>query len=90
MAEPVRVRRLTDQEGQKLQQIVRRGSTSAVRYRRALMPIASPGGNRAPVIAQLVQADGDTVRGVIHRFKRDRPGPPGPSVGGRLSPPTRR
>lgn len=27
MAEPVRVRRLTDLEGQKLQQIVRRGST---------------------------------------------------------------
>ncbi|MCY0944790.1 hypothetical protein [Streptomyces antarcticus] len=27
MAEPVRVRRLTDQEGQRLQQIVRRGST---------------------------------------------------------------
>ncbi|MFI8075155.1 hypothetical protein ACIF85_41285 [Streptomyces sp. NPDC086033] len=31
MAEPVRGRRLTDQEGQKLQQIVRRGSTSTVR-----------------------------------------------------------
>ncbi|MDP9948848.1 hypothetical protein J2S51_001602 [Streptomyces sp. DSM 41269] len=28
------MRRLTDQEGQKLQQIVRRGSTSSVRYRR--------------------------------------------------------
>ncbi|PKT71206.1 transposase, partial [Streptomyces populi] len=36
MAEPVRVRRLTDEEGQKLQQIVRRGSTSLVRYRRAM------------------------------------------------------
>lgn len=35
VAEPVRVRRLTDQEGQKLQQIVRRGSTSSVLYRRA-------------------------------------------------------
>ncbi|WP_374205430.1 hypothetical protein [Streptomyces sp. SP2-10] len=31
------MRRLTDQEGQKLQQIVRRGSTSSVRYRRAMM-----------------------------------------------------
>ncbi len=31
MAEPVRVRRLTDQEGQKLQQIVRRSSTGSVR-----------------------------------------------------------
>ncbi|WTW82673.1 helix-turn-helix domain-containing protein [Streptomyces canus] len=68
VAEPVRVRRLTDQEGQRLQQIVRRGSTSSVRYRRAMMLLASAGGNRVPVIAQLVQADEDTVRDVIHRF----------------------
>src|SRR3954471_3045468 len=68
VAEPVRVRRLTDQEGQKLQQIVRRGSTSTVRYRRAMMLLASAGGNRVPVIAQLVQVDEDTVRDVIHRF----------------------
>ncbi|MBW8705714.1 hypothetical protein MBT84_39510 [Streptomyces sp. MBT84] len=57
-----------DQEGQKLQRIVRRGSTSSVRYRRAMMLLASVGGNRVPVIAQLVQADEDTVRDVIHRF----------------------
>ncbi|MCZ1005470.1 IS630 family transposase [Streptomyces lydicus] len=68
VAEPVRVRRLTNQEGQKLQQIVRRGSTSSVRCRRATMLLASAGGNRVPVIAQLVQADEDTVREVIHRF----------------------
>ncbi|MEY9962750.1 hypothetical protein ABIA33_000776 [Streptacidiphilus sp. MAP12-16] len=73
MAEPVRVRRLTDQEGQKLQQIVRRGSTSSVRYRRAMMLLASAGGNRVPVIAQLVQADEDTVRDVIHRFSPRAP-----------------
>ncbi|MGC0316494.1 hypothetical protein, partial [Kitasatospora acidiphila] len=35
MAEPVRVRRLTDREGRQLQRIVRRGSTISVRYRRA-------------------------------------------------------
>ncbi|WUS34897.1 helix-turn-helix domain-containing protein [Streptomyces sp. NBC_01255] len=68
VAEPVRVRRLTDQEGQRLQQIVRRGSTNSVRYRRAMMLLASAGGNRVPVIAQLVAADEDTVRDVIHRF----------------------
>ncbi|MFF9870463.1 transposase, partial [Streptomyces sp. NPDC013953] len=68
MAEPVRVRRLTDREGQKLQQIVRRGSTNSVRYRRAMMLLVSASGNRVPVIAQLVQADEDTVRDVIHRF----------------------
>lgn len=28
----------------------------------------SSGGNRAPAIAKLVQADEDTVRDVIHRF----------------------
>ncbi len=70
MAEAVRVRRLTDQEGQQLQRIVRRGSTSTVRYRRAMMLLASAGGNRVPVIAQLVQADEDTVRDVIHRFNQ--------------------
>lgn len=68
MAPPVRVRRLTEQEGQKLQQIVRRGSTSAVRFRRAMMLLASAGGSTVPVIARLVQADEDTVRDVIHRF----------------------
>ncbi|MFJ8547383.1 IS630 family transposase [Streptomyces sp. NPDC093586] len=68
MAEPVRVRRLTGQEGQKLQRIVRRGSTSTVRFRRAMMLLASAGGNTVPVIANLVQADEDTVRDVIHRF----------------------
>ena len=64
------MRRLTDQEGQRLQQIVRRGSTNSVRYRRAMMLMASAGGNRVPVIAQLVQADEDTVRDVIHRFNQ--------------------
>ncbi|CAL9669974.1 hypothetical protein SUDANB43_07407 [Streptomyces sp. enrichment culture] len=68
MAQPVRVRRLTDQEGQKLQQIVRRGSTSSVRYRGVMMLLVSVGGIRVLVIAQLVQADEDTVRDVIHRF----------------------
>jgi len=68
MAPPVKVRRLTEQEGQKLQQTVRRGSTSSVRFRRAMMLLASAGGSTVPVIARLVQADEDTVRDVIHRF----------------------
>ncbi len=68
MAQPVRVRGLTEQEGQKLQHIVRRGGTSSVRFRRAMMLLASAGGSRVPVIARLVQADKDTVRDVIHKF----------------------
>ena len=67
MAEPVRVRRLSDPEGQKLQRLVRRGTGSAVRLRRAMVVLASAG-NSVPVIARLVQADEDSVRGVIHRF----------------------
>src|SRR3954463_8465881 len=68
MSEPVRVRRLTDHEGQRLQQIVRRGTGSAVRLRRAMVVLASAGGNTVPAIARLVQGDEDAVRGVIHRF----------------------
>ncbi len=73
MAPAVRVRRLTEQEGQKLQQIVRRGSTSSVRFRRATMLLASAGGSTVPVIARLVQADEDTVRDVIHGFNEIGP-----------------
>lgn len=66
VAEPVKARRLTDQEGQQLQRIVRRGSTNTVRYRRAMRLLASTGGNRVPI--KLVAADEDAVRDVIHRF----------------------
>ena len=41
MAEPVRARRLTDQEGQRLRQIVRRGKHESVRVRRAVIIMAS-------------------------------------------------
>jgi transposase len=68
MADQVRVRRLTDVEGQRLQRIVRRGTGSAVRLRRAMVVLASAGGNTVPAIARLVQADEDSVREVIHRF----------------------
>ena len=39
-----------------------------MRLRRAMVVLASAGGNSVPVIARLVQADEDSVRGVIHRF----------------------
>jgi hypothetical protein len=67
VAEPVRVHRLSDQEGQKLQRLVRRGTGSTVRLRRAMVVLAS-GGNMVPAIARLVQADEDSVRQAIHRF----------------------
>jgi transposase len=68
MAERVRARRLTDQEGQRLLSIVRRGSASAVRYRRAMIVLASSSGNTVPAVARLVGAHEDTVRDVIHAF----------------------
>src|SRR4051794_40153847 len=72
MAERVKVRRLSDEEGQRLLRIVRRGepktTKSVIRYRRAMVVLASAGGNSVPVIARLVAADEDTVREVIHRF----------------------
>ena len=68
MAERVRARRLSDEEGRQLQQIARRGKHGSVRVRRALIIMASASGTPAPAIARLVQADEDTVRQVIHRF----------------------
>jgi len=70
MAELVRARRLTDQEGQRLQQIVRRGKHESVRVRRALIIMASASGTLVPAIARLVAADEDTVRDVIHLFNQ--------------------
>jgi transposase len=49
---------------------VRRGTGSTVRLRRAMVVLASAGGNSVPVIARLVQADEDSVRQVIHRFNQ--------------------
>src|SRR6478752_3060550 len=70
MAEPVRARRLTDQEGQRLQQIVRRGAHGSVRVRRAMIIMASASGTPVSAIARLVAADEDTVRDVVHLFNQ--------------------
>ena len=68
MAEPVRARRLSDQEGQRLTQIVRRGRGESIRVRRTMIIMASASGTPVPAIARLVAADEDTVRDVIHAF----------------------
>ena len=70
MAEAVRARRLTDQEGQRLQQIVRRGKHGSIRVRRAMIIMASASGTPVLAIARLVAADEDTVRDVIHLFNQ--------------------
>jgi hypothetical protein len=77
-------RRLTDDEGRRLQQIVRRGTGSPIRLRRAMVIMASASGNTVPAIARLVQGDrmhgvrqfhacysigDDTLWGVVRRRK---------------------
>jgi transposase len=59
---------LTDQEGQRLTQIVRRGKHESIRVRRAMIIMASASGTPVPAIGRLVAADEDTVREVIHAF----------------------
>jgi transposase len=68
MAEPVRARRLTEQEGQRLTALVRRGRAHPIRVRRATIILASSSGTPVSAIARLVAADEDTVRDVIHAF----------------------
>ena len=91
MATPVKVRRLSDHEGRQLQQIVRRGSgksnNSVVKWRRALVVLASAGGNDVAAIARLVQTSPDRVREMIHRFNESGTVLAGPHVGGWPTPP---
>jgi hypothetical protein len=54
MAEPVRARRLTDEESRRLQQIVRRGKHGPIRVRRTLIIMASASGTAVPAIARPV------------------------------------
>jgi transposase len=68
VAESVRARRLSDDEGRRLQQVVRRGRHGSVRVRRALIIMASASGTPVAAIARLAAADEDTVRDVIHLF----------------------
>ena len=68
MAEPVRARRLTEQEGQWLTALVRRGRANPIRVRRATIILASSSGAPVAAIARLVAADVDTVCDVIHAF----------------------
>jgi hypothetical protein len=87
MSVPVRARRLSQDEGQYLLRLVRRGRQESVRVRRGLMILASSCGTPVPAIARLVAAGEDTVRDVIHAFNERGVGYVGPSLGGRGAPP---
>ena len=71
MAERVLVRDLTNDEGRKLLSIVRRGSGSVVRWRRAQIVLWSAQRMDVPAIAKIAFTSEDRVRAVIHNFNLD-------------------
>ena len=68
MSRPVKARRLTQDEGTFCCGWCGAGRADTIRYRRALIILASSSGTAVPAIARLVAADPDTVRDVIHAF----------------------
>jgi hypothetical protein len=71
MAERVRVRDITNDEGNRLLRIVRRDSGSVVTWRRAQIVLLSAQGMDVPQIAQVSFTSADRVRDVIHNFNAD-------------------
>ncbi len=71
MAERVLVRELTNEEGRKLLSIIRRGSGSVVRWRRAQIVLWSAQRMDVPAIAKIAFTSEDRVRAVIHNFNDD-------------------
>jgi transposase len=71
MAERVRVREITNDEGNRLLGIVRRGSGTVVRWRRAQIVLWSAQGMDVPQIARIAFTSEDRVREVIHNFNDD-------------------
>lgn len=71
MAERVWVRDLTNDEGRRLLSIIRRGSGSVVRWRRAQIVLWSAQRMDVPAIAKIAFTSEDRVREVIHNFNAD-------------------
>ncbi len=71
MREGVRVREITNDEGRRLLQIVRRSSGSVVRWRRAQMVLLSAQGMDVAQIAKVAFTSPDRVREVLHNFNDD-------------------
>ena len=71
MAERVRVREISNDEGGRLLQTVRRSSGSIVTWRRAQIVLWSAQGMDVGQIAPLAFTSEDRVRAVIHNFNAD-------------------
>ena len=71
MAARVELREISNEEGNRLLRMVRRGSGSVVTWRRAQIVLLAAQRMPAARIAEVVFTDPDTVREVIHNFNRD-------------------
>jgi hypothetical protein len=71
VAERVRVREISDHEGNRLLRIVRRSTGSVVTWRRAQMVLLSAQAMDVPAIAQVTFTSPDRVRDVLHNFNLD-------------------
>ena len=71
MRDGIRVREITNEEGNRLLKIVRRSSGSVVTWRRAQMVLLSAQGMDVAQIAKVAFTSPDRVRAVIHNFNDD-------------------
>jgi len=71
MRDGVRVREITNDEGNRLLRIVRRSSGSVVTWRRAQMVLLSAQGMDVAQIAKVAFTSPDRVRAVLHNFNED-------------------
>lgn len=71
MAERVRVREISNEEGNRLLRIVRRSTGSVVTWRRAQMVLLSAQAMDVVQIAKVTFTSPDRVRDVIHNFNAD-------------------
>ncbi|MBV8218409.1 MAG: IS630 family transposase [Solirubrobacterales bacterium] len=71
MAERVQVRPISNDEGNRLLRILRRGTGSVVTWRRAQMVLLSAQAMDVPQIARVTFTSEDRVRDVIHNFNAD-------------------
>ena len=71
MREGIRVREISNEDGQRLLKIVRRSSGSVVTWRRAQMVLLSAQGMDVAQIAKVAFTSPDRVREVLHNFNDD-------------------
>lgn len=82
MAKSVELREISNEEGNRLLQMVRRGAGNIVTWRRAQIVLWAAQGYRVARIAEIGFTSEDRVREVIHNFNRDGFSSLSPKYGG--------